>query len=75
MIKVTLIALGKLKEKYLRDAVDEYSKRLSRYCKLDIIEITPLALHFLFNEICSGNLLFVFAIGQASVKFVFLFAL
>ena len=44
MIKVTLIALGKLKEKYLRDAVDEYSKRLSRYCKLDIIEITPLAL-------------------------------
>lgn len=41
MIKVTVIALGKLKEKYLRDAVDEYSKRLSRYCKLEIIEIEP----------------------------------
>ena len=44
MIKITLITLGKLKEKYLRDAVDEYSKRLSRYCKLEIAEITPVAL-------------------------------
>ncbi len=44
MIKVTLITLGKLKEKYLRDAVDEYAKRLSRYCKLDIIELTPVNL-------------------------------
>ena len=44
MIKVTLITLGKLKEKYLRDAIDEYSKRLSRYCKLDIIELTPVNL-------------------------------
>lgn len=44
MIKVTLITLGKLKEKYLRDAVDEYIKRLSRYCKLDIIELTPVNL-------------------------------
>lgn len=44
MIKVTLITLGKLKEKYLRDAVDEYAKRLSRYCKLDIIELSPVTL-------------------------------
>lgn len=44
MIKVTLIALGKLKEKYLRDAVEEYSKRLSRYCALEIAEINPVAL-------------------------------
>ena len=44
MIKVTLITLGKLKEKYLRDAVDEYKKRLSRYCNLDIIEIEPVKL-------------------------------
>ncbi|MBE6749889.1 MAG: 23S rRNA (pseudouridine(1915)-N(3))-methyltransferase RlmH [Ruminococcaceae bacterium] len=41
MIKVTVIALGKLKEKYLRDAVEEYTKRLSRYCKLEIFEIEP----------------------------------
>lgn len=44
MIKVTLITLGKLKEKYLRDAVDEYAKRLSRYCKLEIIEFAPVSL-------------------------------
>ena len=44
MIKITLITLGKLKEKYLRDAVDEYAKRLSRYCKLDIVELAPVNL-------------------------------
>ena len=44
MIKVTFITLGKLKEKYLRDAVDEYKKRLSRYCSLDIIELEPVKL-------------------------------
>lgn len=41
MIKVTLIALGKLKEKYLKDAVAEYEKRLSGYCSLKTIELTP----------------------------------
>ncbi len=44
MIKVTLITLGKLKEKYLKDAVDEYKKRLSRYCNLEIVEIEPVKL-------------------------------
>ncbi len=44
MIKITLIALGKLKEKYLKDAVDEYKKRLSRYCNLEIVEIEPVKL-------------------------------
>ena len=37
-MKITLITVGKIKEKYLRDAIAEYSKRLSRYCKLEIIE-------------------------------------
>ncbi len=41
MIKIKIIALGKLKEKYLREAVEEYSKRLSAYAKLEIIEIEP----------------------------------
>ena len=44
MIRITLITLGKLKEKYLRDAQDEYAKRLSRYCKLDVVELTPINL-------------------------------
>lgn len=37
-MKITVICVGKIKEKYLKDAVAEYSKRLSRYCKLDILE-------------------------------------
>ena len=39
-MKISLITVGKIKEKYLKDAIAEYSKRLSRYCKLDIIEVT-----------------------------------
>ena len=39
-MKISLITVGKIKEKYLKDAIAEYSKRLSRYCKLEIIEVT-----------------------------------
>ncbi len=39
MINITLITVGKIKEKYFTDAISEYSKRLSRYCKLNIIEL------------------------------------
>lgn len=38
-MKVTLITVGKIKEKYLRDGIAEYSKRLGKYCKLDIVEV------------------------------------
>lgn len=38
-MKITVIAVGKIKEKYLKDAIAEYSKRLSKYCKLEIIEV------------------------------------
>jgi 23S rRNA (pseudouridine1915-N3)-methyltransferase len=38
-MKITLITVGKVKEKYLRDAIEEYSKRLGRYCKLSIVEV------------------------------------
>ena len=38
-MNISIIAVGKLKEKYLKLAIDEYSKRLSRYCKLDMIEL------------------------------------
>jgi 23S rRNA (pseudouridine1915-N3)-methyltransferase len=38
-MNITLVTVGKIKEKYFRDAVSEYSKRLSRYCKLDIVEV------------------------------------
>lgn len=37
-MKITVIAVGKIKEKFFTMAIDEYAKRLSRYCKLEIIE-------------------------------------
>ncbi len=43
-MNITVIALGKLKEKYLRDAISEYSKRISAYGKLDVIELNPVRL-------------------------------
>lgn len=39
MSKISILCVGKIKEKYLKDGIAEYSKRLSRYCKLDIIEV------------------------------------
>ena len=38
-MNITVICVGKLKEKYLKEAVSEYSKRLSRFVKLEIIEL------------------------------------
>ena len=38
-MKITLITVGKIKEKYLKDAIAEYTKRLSKYCKLEIVEV------------------------------------
>ena len=38
-MRITLVTVGKIKEKYLRDAVAEYGKRLGKYCKLEIIEV------------------------------------
>ena len=47
MIRVSVIAVGKLKEKYLRDACVEYTKRLGAFSKINIIEIS--------EERCSDN--------------------
>lgn len=41
MIKVTILAVGKLKEKYFTDACNEYIKRLGRFCKLNVVEVEP----------------------------------
>lgn len=38
-MNITVISVGKLKEKYLKEAIDEYAKRLQRYCKISIIEL------------------------------------
>ena len=38
-MKITVLTVGKIKEKYLRDAIAEYTKRLRRYCRMNIIEV------------------------------------
>ena len=38
-MKITIACVGRIKEKFYRDAVAEYEKRLSRYCKLEILEV------------------------------------
>ena len=38
-MKITLVTVEKIKEKFFEDAIKEYSKRLSRYCKLEILQV------------------------------------
>lgn len=38
-MKITILCVGKVKEKFYRGAIEEFQKRLSRYCKLEIIEV------------------------------------
>ena len=38
-MKISIICVGKIKEKFFNMAIDEYSKRLSRYCKLELFEV------------------------------------
>ena len=39
MLHINLYCVGKVKEQYLRDAIDEYLKRMSKYCSISIIEL------------------------------------
>ena len=43
MVKINIVCVGKLKESYLRDASNEYLKRLSRFCKAEIKELPEKA--------------------------------
>jgi len=38
-LKITIIAVGKIKESYLKEGINEYIKRLRRFCNIDIIEV------------------------------------
>lgn len=38
-MQITVVSVGKLKEKYLKEGIEEYSKRLSAYCKLQLVEV------------------------------------
>ncbi len=50
MIHINIICVGKLKEKYLKDAINEYSKRLKKYCKLNIVELSDESLPSKIND-------------------------
>ena len=47
---IKLIVVGKIKEKYLKEAIAEYSKRLSKYTKLEIIEVNDYSENSLIKE-------------------------
>ena len=38
-MKISIVCVGKVKEAFYRDAIEEYAKRLGRYCKLEILEV------------------------------------
>ena len=50
MVHINIICVGKLKEKYLKEAVDEYKKRLTKYCNINIIEINDEQIPTKINE-------------------------
>lgn len=38
-MNITIISVGKLKEKYLKQGIEEYAKRLTKYCKFNVVEV------------------------------------
>ena len=50
MINIKIICVGDLKESYLKDMQKEYLKRLSKYCKLEIITLKDEKLPTVLNE-------------------------
>ena len=56
MIHINIICVGKIKEGYLKDAINEYSKRLSKYCKLNIIELNDEPIPATLNAKITENI-------------------
>ena len=50
MLNINIICIGKIKENYLKDAISEYSKRLSKFCNLNIIELQDEKLPSKLND-------------------------
>lgn len=59
MVHINIICVGKIKENYLKDAIAEYSKRLSKYCKLNIIEINDEQIPNNLNYKISENIKYI----------------
>ena len=56
MIHINIVCVGRIKENYLKSAILEYSKRLSKYCKLNIIEIADEPIPNNLSEKASNNI-------------------
>ncbi len=56
MLTINIICIGKLKETFFRDATNEYSKRLSKYCKLNIIELPDYKIPDKLNDTMIKNI-------------------
>lgn len=50
-MKITILSVGNIKEKYLKEAISEYAKRLSKYCKLDFISVLDETISDNTNEV------------------------
>ena len=57
MLNINIICVGKIKENYLKDAISEYSKRLSKFCNLNII--VPSTFNRLLPMLLVSNLLII----------------
>ncbi len=53
MIHINIVCIGKIRENYLKDAIAEYSKRLSKYCSLSITELPDMPLPQKLNSTIS----------------------
>lgn len=56
MLKIEILCIGKLKEQYLKDAISEYSKRLSKYCNLTITELPDKKIPNKINPTIAENI-------------------
>lgn len=56
MLSINIICIGKIKENFFKDAISEYSKRLSKYCNLNIIELSDEKLPSKLNDKIIDNI-------------------
>lgn len=56
MLHINIICVGKIKENYLKDAISEYSKRLSKFCSLNIVELPDEQLPTNLSEKLADNI-------------------
>jgi len=54
---ITIIAVGKIKEKYIKDGINDYIKRLSKYTKIELIEVDDSPIDSKSLKVESDNIL------------------